>query len=462
MSKIFVHNTLSGKKEEFVPLSPNVVKMYVCGITPYDECHLGHARCYVVFDVIRRYFEYKGYQVKYVQNFTDIDDKIINKSNELKINTNEIAEKYIKEYFKYCKKLNIKPADQYPRVTQRISEIIKVVKTLIDKEFAYVVNGDVYYSVRKFKGYGKLSKRNIDDLQVGARVEPGENKKDPLDFALWKKSKPEEPNWESPWGKGRPGWHIECSVMSLLELCTTTLDVHGGGQDLIFPHHENEIAQSEAFTGKPFSKYWIHNGFVTINREKMSKSLGNFFSLKDIFSKYDPMVVRFFLLSQHYRSPLDFSDDRVDQSKKAYMRIVNCLSRTDEKEGDIKSEINDEIKMIEESFHNAMCDDFNTELALSKIFEFVRLANKVSGAEYKVIKEKICNLSQDILGINFPVKRFSLEDFDNKEIKKLVEKRELARENKNWQEADNIRKKIEELGCFIEDTPSGARVKPKE
>ncbi len=451
MSNIFIHNTLTGKKEEFVPLNPPEVKMYVCGITPYDMMHLGHGRCYVVFDVIRRYLEYRGYKVHYIQNFTDIDDKIINRSNELGISPQELSEKYIKEYFEYSSKLNIKRANNYPRVTENISQIINVIKTLIDKGFAYVSGGDVYFSVKKFSEYGKLSKRKIEELIAGIRVQPEENKKDQLDFALWKQAKEGEPSWESPWGKGRPGWHIECSVMSLDKAGVQTLDIHGGGQDLIFPHHENEIAQAEAFTGSQFVRYWIHNGFVTINKEKMSKSLGNFFSLKDIFEKYKPTVVRYMLISQHYRQPLDFSDSKLEQAKSSLNRIENVM---------VKSSLLDNIspegkKSVDEfvqKFVASMNDDFNTSEALACVHSIVNILNKTNTKyAYERLKELCDVLGLEISGkTEIPV-----------EIRKLAEERENARKIRNWPRADELREEIELRGFKIEDTPHGPRIHKK-
>ncbi|MBI2915859.1 MAG: cysteine--tRNA ligase, partial [Elusimicrobia bacterium] len=309
-----LYNTLTGRKEVFEPLSPGAVRIYVCGITPYDETHLGHARCYVFFDTVRRTLIQSGFQVTYIQNFTDIDDKIIARAQSLGRAPQAVADQFIADYFSRTSLLGILPADRYPRVTQMVPEIVRFIEGLVQKGLAYPSGGDVFYSVEKFGEYGKLSKRDLKDMEAGARVDVNENKRNPLDFALWKSAKPGEPFWDSPWGKGRPGWHIECSVMSINNL-GESFDLHGGGQDLIFPHHENEIAQSEGLTGKPFAKYWLHNGFVTVNREKMSKSLGNFFTLREIFEKVPPAVVRLFLLSRHYRTPLDFSDDLLDQAK---------------------------------------------------------------------------------------------------------------------------------------------------
>ncbi|PKM93015.1 MAG: cysteine--tRNA ligase [Elusimicrobia bacterium HGW-Elusimicrobia-4] len=463
-----IYNTLSGKKEEFVPVDKNGknVNMYICGITPYDEVHLGHARCYVVFDVIRRYLKYKGYNVKYVQNFTDVDDKIINRSKQLAVSSEQLAEKYINDYFTQMKKLNIQDADSCPRVTQKIPEIIEFIKKIIDNGYGYAAAGDVYFSVRKFKDYGKLSKRNVDDLKSGSRVLPGEQKKDPLDFSLWKKAKEGEPSWDSPWGKGRPGWHIECSAMSLNEFGFDTFDIHGGGQDLIFPHHENEIAQSESALGKPFVKYWIHNGFVTINKEKMSKSLGNFFTLREIFEKYDPMIVRYMLLSQHYRQPLDFSEDKLEQAKSAYEKITGIVGRTDHIKPKQITALPDSdlIKQIN-NFNSGMQDDFNSAGAiasiqivtncLNKYYEdYIENPNDEGCREYIYLyrKEllKLCN----ILGFTVEQK---IEIQEN--ILKLVEEREHVRKEKNWKLSDEIREKIKKEGFEVEDTKFGPKLK---
>ncbi|MEW6557093.1 MAG: cysteine--tRNA ligase [Elusimicrobiota bacterium] len=461
-----VYNTLTAKKEEFVPIKDKQVNMYVCGITPYDEVHLGHARCYVVFDVIRRYLKYKGYDVKYVQNFTDIDDKIINRSKELRVESLELAKKYIDDYFTQMQKLNVLDADSYPRVTQKIPEIIEFIKTTIDNDYGYVADGDVYFSVRKFKNYGKLSKRNIHDLKSGARVLPGENKNDPLDFALWKKAKEGEPSWDSPWGKGRPGWHIECSAMSLNEFGFDTFDIHGGGQDLIFPHHENEIAQSEAYLGKQFVKYWIHNGFVTINKEKMSKSLGNFFTLREIFEKYNPMVVRYMLLSQHYRQPLDFSEDKLEQAKNAYERILNVKRKTDDlikefHDGNLYESGQMVVDALVKNFVEVMDDDFNTAEAIASIHGIVNnlfLLERDRPAELnrKIIEYNVSKLNElcQVLGLLHNEKI----EIPNT-ILELAEQREQARKEKNWKLADKLREKIKKEGFEIEDTKFGPKIK---
>lgn len=463
---MFVYNTLSGKIEEFIPQNSNEVKMYVCGITPYDECHLGHARCYVTFDVIRRYLKYKGYRVKYVQNFTDIDDKIIERSNQTKTNIKQLVEKYINEYFEHCKKLNIKPADVYPKVTEHIKEIIEAIEKLIDRDYAYVSDGSVYFKVKKFNTYGKLSKRNYNELLVGVRIEPDEKKQDPLDFALWKEVKPDEPDevkFSSPWGVGRPGWHIECSVMSLHELNTDTIDIHGGGNDLIFPHHENEIAQSEALTGKQFVKYWLHNGFVTVNKEKMSKSLGNFFSLNDIFEKFTPEVVRLFLLSQHYRKPLDFSDDKLIQAKSNFNRLVRVRENAELliknlSIGNLYEHEKTSIDKLANNFVKSMDDDFNTASALAALHGianhlYLLERDKPAGLnksiiEYAVAKfDEICN----VLGLVLP----SIKPDVSEEVLELVRQREEARKNRNWQKADELRNRISSSGYLIEDTIDG-------
>ncbi|MCX5782395.1 MAG: cysteine--tRNA ligase [Elusimicrobia bacterium] len=453
--KIF--NTISKKKEEFKPLKKNKVTMYVCGITPYDEVHLGHARAYVTFDVIRRHFINSGYKVTYIQNFTDIDDKIIKRANELKVSPKKLAEKNIENYFLQIGKLNVLSADKYPKVTEYIPQIIKFIKKLIKKGAAYILDGDVYFSVRNFPDYGKLSKRNIEDLKSGARVEIDENKKDPLDFALWKKSKPEEPaevSFDSPWGKGRPGWHIECSVMSTTIL-GDTIDIHGGGQDLIFPHHENEIAQTETATGKPFVRYWIHNGFVTINKEKMSKSLGNFFTLKDIFEKYEPRVVRYFLLSQHYRSPIDFSEEKLLAAKNALAGLDNTsikLKTMFTNIGDLpsKEELSDEKSKAKSSFLEALDNDFNTENALSELH---KLKYEMHGNPDRAFYNKAYNTLKMLMEKYIGIPLRESEAIPEKVIT-LLSQREEFRKQKDWKKSDQVRKQIEQLGYGIEDNPN--------
>jgi cysteinyl-tRNA synthetase len=461
---IKVHNTLSNKKEEFKPQKENFVSMYVCGVTPYDEVHLGHARAYVVFDIIKRHLLKRGYKVKHIQNFTDVDDKIIKRSLERNIKPSELAQTYIDDYFAQTDKLNILKAKIYPRVTQMIPEIISFVKELIDKGFAYEADGDVYFSVAKFKDYGKLSKKKLDDLKAGARVGICNDKIVACDFALWKKTKenePQEASWESPWGKGRPGWHIECSVMSST-LLGDTIDIHGGGQDLIFPHHENEIAQSEAKTGKPFVKYWIHNGFVTVNKEKMSKSLNNFFTLKAIFEKYDPRVVRYYLLTQHYSSPLDFSDAGLDTAKNtlqgmddAYLRL---LSSTKESAKEVTDK---DLLDLQENFLQALDDDFNSEKALSYLHELKNIILKelftTKPQRLAQLKKLYEDLAEPSLGILLPK-----EQNNNDELRKLLEDRNEARKNKNWSESDRIRNIIDEKGYKIVDNKDGSSVLMKK
>ncbi|MDR2645263.1 MAG: cysteine--tRNA ligase [Endomicrobium sp.] len=461
---IKVHNTLSNKKEEFKPQKENFVSMYICGVTPYDEVHLGHARAYVVFDIIKRHLLKRGYKVKHVQNFTDVDDKIIKRSLERNIKSTELAQAYIDDYFAQTDKLNILKAEIYPRVTQMIPEIISFVKELIDKKFAYEVDGDVYFSVAKFKDYGKLSKKKLDDLKAGARVGICNDKIAACDFALWKKTKenePQESSWESPWGKGRPGWHIECSVMSST-LLGDTIDIHGGGQDLIFPHHENEIAQSEAKTDKHFVKYWIHNGFVTVNKEKMSKSLNNFFTLKTIFEKYDPRIVRYYLLTQHYSSPLDFSDAGLDTAKNTlqgiddtYLRLLSSINRESVKEITDK-----DLLDLQESFLQALDDDFNSEKALSYLHELKNIILKELFAAKPQRLSQLKTLYEDFaetsLGILLP------KEQNNNELQKLLKDRNEARKNKNWAESDRIRNIIDENGYKIVDNKDGSSVLMKK
>lgn len=461
-----VYNSLTGRKEEFIPLEEGKVKMYVCGPTVYNFFHIGNARPFVVFDTLRRYFIWRGYEVKYVQNFTDVDDKIINRAREEGITAPEVSEKYIKEYFEDAKALNVLPADVHPKVSEHIDDIINFVQTLIDKGYAYEADGDVYYSPRKFDGYGKLSGQNIDDLESGARIAIGEVKHDPLDFALWKAQKePDEIAWKSPWGMGRPGWHIECSTMARKHL-GPTIDIHGGGQDLKFPHHENEIAQSEACNGVPFAKYWMHNGYITIDGVKMSKSLNNFFTVRDIRKLYSGDVIRFFLLSGHYRSPINFSDVLMEQAKQGLNRIVTCVETLEhlEKNGtdDFSEEDKAELKGLDkyrDMFIEAMDDDLNTADAISAIFEMVSDINVYvrNGASKVFAKEGIAHIKEltDVLGV---MQRTEDEDSADPEIQALVDERQAARKEKNWAKADEIRDKLKEMGYTIKDTPQGAQL----
>ena len=373
-----VYNTLSGKKEEFQPLVPGKVDMYVCGVTVYDYCHIGHARANIVFDIVYRYLQYSDYDVTYVRNYTDVDDKIINRANERGISSKQLAEEFIRAFDEDMAALGLRKPTHEPKATEYIDRIIVLAEQLIEKGMAYESGGDVYYSVEKFPAYLKLSKRNMEEMQAGARIAPGEQKRNPMDFALWKAAKPGEPSWESPWGPGRPGWHIECSAMSS-SLLGETFDIHGGGRDLIFPHHENEIAQSEGVSGKPFVKYWLHNGFVNLNQEKMSKSLGNFFTIRDILQSYDPEVVRFFILTAHYRSPVDFSDQNLKDARAGLSRFYEALqAAADAVEGVPESQVvAQEGEELEAQFRAAMDDDFNTPEALAVLFDLVREINRL-------------------------------------------------------------------------------------
>jgi len=465
MSSLKLHNTLTSKKEPFVPLIKGEVSLYVCGITPYDSVHLGHARCYVVFDLLKRVLRKDGYRVRHIQNFTDIDDRIIERANKKGISFSQYAKIYIDEYFEQMKNLNVESADAFPLVTENIKEIQILIQKLIDRGVAYVSQGDVFFSVRKYPTYGQLSKRKLDELEAGARVEMDEKKNDPLDFALWKKAKPNEPMWDSPWGKGRPGWHIECSVMSVKYL-GEKLDLHGGGQDLIFPHHENEIAQSNAATGdsKGFAQFWLHNGFVTINKQKMSKSLGNFFTVKDILSKFEPMGVRYFLLTQHYRSPLNFSDQDLAVAQKTWReRILGAYGRTEEESAKVrqngkKTEMErTSLDPFIKSFGEALDDDLNTPAALgalnqvcNAIFQYTEKTQAIDWSHAnKILKDML-----DVLGLKIPEK----ESWDD-DILTLVKSREQARHEKNWKEADTLRQQLQAKGVLVEDTPQGPKLR---
>jgi len=462
-----VYNTLTKKKEEFIPLEENKVRMYVCGPTVYDFIHIGNARPYVIFDTIRRYMEYKGFEVNYIQNFTDIDDKIINRANEENVDVSIITEKYIKEAIKDADGLNVEPATKNPRATEEMDSIINMIKTLVDKGYAYEVNGSVFFNTKSFKNYGKLSGKNIDELEAGARIEVDTNKKNATDFVLWKPFKPGEPKWQSPWGEGRPGWHIECSAMAKKYL-GDSIDIHAGGEDLIFPHHENEIAQSEAANGKPFAKYWLHNGFINVENEKMSKSKGNFFTLREIAKEVPYDVIRFFILSGHYRSPINFSRELMQSAGNGLDRIKNCFKsiRFILKNADDKPLTDEENKLIKDcdkfriQFEESMDDDFNTADAVTAIFEFVRFANsnineKSSKKFVSAIIDKLTLLC-DILGIRTE----DIKNNDNQqiqEIESLIAKRQEARKNKDWATADKIRDELNKKGIVLEDTSSGIR-----
>lgn len=461
-----IYNTLSKKKEDFLPIEEGKVKMYVCGPTVYNLIHIGNARPMIVFDTVRRYFEYKGYEVNFVSNFTDVDDKIIQKAIEEGVEVFVISERYIEECKKDMVALNVRPATKHPLATEEIGGMLEMIQTLIDKGYAYDRNGTVYYRTRKFKDYGKLSKKNIDDLEAGKRVAIADEKEDEMDFVLWKPKKEGEPAWGSPWSDGRPGWHIECSVMSKKYL-GEQIDIHAGGEDLIFPHHENEIAQTEAATGKEFAKYWMHNAFLNIDNKKMSKSTGNFFTVRDISKKYDLQVIRFFMLSAHYRSPLNFSAELVDASKNGLDRILTATQNLDylAKEAKHSSMSENEVKLLEEteafikSFEEAMDDDFNTADAITAVFELVKFANTNSSSEYskeylKAIKEKISFLC-DILGI-VTEKEEELLDAD---IEKLIAERQEARKDRNFARADEIRNQLLDLNIVLEDTREGVKWK---
>jgi cysteinyl-tRNA synthetase len=473
---IKLHNTFTGRKETFEPSRPNEVRIYVCGVTPYDVSHLGHARCYVVFDVVRRVLRANGYKVRYVQNFTDVDDKIIARAAETSQAPKALAEKNIEDFFSKMDALGIERADVYPKVTEHIPEIQAMIKSLEDNGFAYKISDGMYYPVRRFMAYGKLSKRSLEELRSGARVEIDQEKKDPLDFALWKNAKPGEPEevaWESSWGKGRPGWHIECSAMSVKHL-GAGFDIHGGGLDLIFPHHENEIAQAEAATGKPFARYWMHNGFVTINKEKMSKSLGNFFSLAEIFAQYHPSVVRYMLLTVHYRSPLDFSQDLLEQSRNALTRMKDAVARVtralhkktveiDETVA-VPADLEEKLKALSGEYKEALADDFNTPAALGVLHQMLAQLEKQFSAA-KISRKGVLRVldvlreSSEILGINlFPR---TLDVLIPREVSEWAQAREAARKEKNWAEADRLRKAISERGYVVEDTAQGPRLLPK-
>ena len=471
MRTIQVYNTLTRKKEVFKPIEDGKVGIYVCGVTPYNDPHIGNARPFVTWDTIRRFFAKCGYEVHYIQNFTDVDDKIIRVSHEQGKTWKEVADHNIDVYFQSMDALNVRRADVYPRVSDTIPEIIEMVQGLVDKGYAYVVDGDVFYSVEKFKDYGKLSGRSLDDMMAGARVEVDERKQNPMDFAVWKSAKPGEPFWESPWGNGRPGWHIECSAMSLKYL-GRTFDFHGGGSDLIFPHHENEIAQSQAFCGSEdcFAHYWVHNGFITIHEEKMSKSLGNFFTVADILKKYPGEVLRFFILQTHYRSPLDFSDERLKDAQAGLTRLENARRNAEElsaKDGaaDTAKALAEAALSAKESFYTAMADDFNTALAVSYLFavakdinvyynEVVNQGTAFDKENFGKAKDAFYDMAE-IIGI-FEAKAEEKSDEDA-EIDALVEERLAARKEKNWARADEIRDLLKARGIVLKDTAEGTR-----
>ena len=466
---IRIYNTLSKKKEDFIPLEEKKVRMYVCGPTVYNFIHIGNARPMIVFDTVRRYLEHKGYEVNFVSNFTDVDDKIIKKANEEGVSAEEISQRYIAECKKDMEGMNIMPATTHPLATQEIGGMIDMISELIDKGDAYAVNGTVYFRTRQFKDYGKLSHKNLDDLQAGNRsllVSGEDEKEDPLDFVLWKPKKEGEPYWKSPWGDGRPGWHIECSVMSKKYL-GEQIDIHGGGEDLIFPHHENEIAQSESCSGKEFARYWMHNAFLNIDNRKMSKSLGNFFTVREISEKYDLQVLRFFMLNAHYRSPLNFSAELMESSKNALERIQTAVDNlkflaehasTQEMTPEEAAKAEETAK-YEKAFDDSMDDDFNTADAIAAIFDLVKFANttadeKSSKAYAEALREKIQELC-DIMGLITEKK----EELLDEDIEKLIEERQAARKAKNFARADEIRAELLEKGIVLEDTREGVKWK---
>ncbi len=462
-----LYNTLKREKEEFVPIKEGKVKMYSCGPTVYNYFHIGNARPFIIFDTLRRYLEYRGYEVTFVQNFTDIDDKMINKANELGITVRELADQYINEYFIDARGLGIKEASYHPRATENIDAIIEIVKTLEDKGFAYNVGGDVYFAAKKFSEYGKLSHQPLEDLESGARININEDKKDPMDFALWKKQKEGEPAWESPWGLGRPGWHIECSAMANKYLAKT-IDIHSGGQDLIFPHHENEIAQSECANGCTFSNYWLHNGYINIDNRKMSKSLGNFFTVREIAEEFDYEVIRLFMLSAHYRSPINFSKTLMEAAKSSMERVYTCLETLEflgknaktEKMTDNEAEYKTRLAAFKDKYIAAMEDDINTADAISVIFEIVAEANKTitpeSGSSKEIIDCTAALIRElgGVLGLFGKNKKEELSD----EAKALLEERKAARKEKNWAKSDEIRDTLREMGIIVKDTAQGQQI----
>lgn len=461
---IKLYNTLTRQKEEFKPIEDGKIKMYVCGPTVYNYIHIGNARPAIVFDTVRRYFEYRGYEVNFVMNFTDVDDKIINAANELGEDVFTIANRYIHAFKEDVAKLNVKEANHHPRVTESMDEIIDFIQKLIEKGYAYEVDGDVYFKTRSYEEYGKLSHQSIDELRSGARIQVGEKKKDPLDFALWKSAKPGEVYWDSPWGQGRPGWHIECSAM-VKKYLGDTIDIHAGGQDLTFPHHENEIAQSEAHNDRTFANYWMHNGYIQINNEKMSKSLGNFILVHDIIKKHDPNVIRFFMLSVHYRHPINFSDELLENAQNSFDRIRNAYENLQHrKQGSLNivddKEWTDKINQHRDNFIKEMNDDFNTANAISVLFELAKDANVYIQNEQtneEVIDQflQLFDEITDVLGFSLTTDEQILDE----EIEKLIDERNKARKERNFQRADEIRDQLDELGIILEDTPQGTRWK---
>jgi cysteinyl-tRNA synthetase len=463
---IRIFNTLTRQKEEFVPLKPGEVLMYVCGPTVYNYFHIGNARTFMAFDTVRRYLEFRGYNVKYVQNFTDIDDRMIKRSAEDGITVKELGDRFIDEYFKDADALGVKRATIHPRATELIEDIIEVIKALVDKGYAYEVEGDVYFSTAKFQGYGKQSHQNIEEMKAGARIDVEEKKLDPIDFALWKKQKAGEPGWDSPWGVGRPGWHIECSAMAT-KFLGETIDIHAGGLDLIFPHHENEIAQSEAKSGKAFARYWMHAAFLNVNNQKMSKSLNNFFTAREILEEYDAEVIRLSMLSGHYRTPLNFSQELLEQAKAGLERLYNSIrnleylleSQAKGESGSDSSELLSRLDGYRERFIEVMDDDFNTADGISVIYDLVRDINtNVKSSSSREVMEKSLEMIRKLgepLGL---LQKSTVEKLDDK-IEKLVQERQKARKEKNWALADKIRDDLKSMGIILEDTPEGVKWK---
>lgn len=475
---LHLYNTLTGRKEKFVPAEPGRVKMYVCGPTTYNYIHLGNARPLVVFDSLRRYLEYRGYEVLYVQNFTDIDDKIIKRAQEEGQQPAAVAARYIQEFFKDADALNVRRASLYPKVSEHIPDIIQAIQGLIERGYAYVIDGEVYFEVSKFASYGKLSRRQPEEMLAGARVEIDERKKSPLDFALWKKARPGEPAWDSPWAPGRPGWHIECSTMALKYL-GPGFDIHGGGADLVFPHHENEIAQAEALTGKPFARFWLHNGFITVNQEKMSKSRGNFFLLRDILERFRPQAVRLYLLSTHYRSPLDFADEYLEEAERSFERLANGREALAEALAEVKErgeggedprsrQLSARLDALRQKFETALDDDFNTAQALAALYEIVREVNSYLhkrewGPGAAEVLGKAANLmdqlGEGVLGLFGPAEKEADAGLVAGLVELVISLRQEARQRKDWATADFLRDRLKELGIVLEDTPRGVRWK---
>ena len=463
-TKLYLYNTLTRKKQEFKSVTPGEVKMYSCGPTVYNYFHIGNARPFIIFDTLRRYLEYKGYKVTFVQNFTDVDDKMINKANELGITVRELADQYIGEYFTDAKGLGIKEASVHPRATENIDAIIEIISELEKNGYAYNVDGDVYYRTKKFSEYGKLSHQPLEDLESGARIDVNEDKEDPMDFALWKKQKEGEPAWESPWGLGRPGWHIECSAMANRFL-GKTIEIHSGGQDLIFPHHENEIAQSEAANCCQFANYWLHNGYINVDNRKMSKSLGNFFTVRDVAAEFDYEVIRFFMLSAHYRSPINFSKDLMDSAKSALGRIYTCLesldflatSGEDRDLNDAESEVMTGIDAHKSRFISAMDDDINTADAISAIFELVADVNKIiTQNPAKSVCTAVATAIRELGAVLGLLGKGGNEISDD--VQAILAERAEARTAKNWAKSDELRDKLKEMGYIVKDTPQGQQL----